>query len=1373
MWALGLDLGSVTTRCVALDERGEVVAALSRRRDAGDAEALASFLDALSPLVPGGAVASGAVGGDPEGRWGGFLVPVNALVAVAEGVRRLHPRARSVIEIGGHTAKFLVLGEDGRLVDFSTNEACAAGTGSFLEQQARRLGLTAPELSELAAGAARAATVAGRCSVFAASDMIHLQQKGTPLAEIAYGLAKAIARNDLATLLKGRSVPAPVVLAGGCAQNRGIVRAFGEALGLSGQDLVVSSRPGLEGAVGAALAALGNGAPARTLDEVRGLLPSLLGGRGRRRPSLAPLPAPSSAPAAHEPEGAVPPGSEVYLGLDVGSVSTDLVVLDAGGDLLTSVYLPTRGRPAEALREGLSVLSGRLGEGVRVLGCGATGSGRHLAGRLAGADVVKNEITCQLLGAQRHVPGVDTILEIGGQDSKFIRARGGAISDFAMNKVCAAGTGSFLEEQARDLRVDVRGEFAARALAAREPPDLGTRCTVFMETEVVGALGAGVPVGEVCAGLAYSIVRNYLEKVVGRRRLGERIVFQGGVASNAAVVAAFEAVLGRPVSVHPYNRVSGAIGAALAARDARERSGREAPSAFAGFARAEAPEVTSFECHRCPNRCEVNVLRTDGGRAYFGDTCERYASGTGAPACSVPNLAEEYVERCESLFALGDPSAPPVGVPRAGSVMGALPFWATFWKELGFRPVLSEATSRETLALGLSRLSVGVCLPIKVTAGHVHDLLRRGVEPVFVPAVVVLPGDEPSRSYACPYTMAVPFIVGAPDGGRLLSPVVTFETEEGFAEGFAPFRERLGVSRDRVRQAYRAAAWAQEELDALFRERVKDEIAGGSHRHVFGVLGRPYVLFDPYLNMGLFERLRRLGVLAVPLGLLPEPAEAVPPSPLPWRFPADVHEGALALDGAEGVHPVVLTSFGCGPDAFATSPVEEALAGRPHLVLELDEHRGEAGLLTRVEAFLDQLEREAPPPRRRPAAARPARSFVPAAPSRVLIPYFADHAYAFSGLFRRLGHDASVLPLPGPEVRALGERFTQGKECHAYSMIAGDLLRLAREEGTEGTVFYFPGTSIPCLLHEYGRGMEALLSELGLTGVRVSSPPGPELIEAVGLDLADRLYVGILAVELLVKGLCQTRPYELVKGATDEVHRANLLRIEEAVAGGDVVEALSLSLAALGEVPVGAVRDRPVVGIAGDIYTKVNPAANDDLARWLEAQGLEVWPSPFQIDLLDFGISRRLYQSVVSLDRQGLLESGAVALRRAVDLWRVRGVVGSRVTRREEPGYLEMRRLAGPYMPNEAHPLLFVNVAKIVDFARGGADGVVNAICFGCMVGNASAAVIERIRRDVDDVPIVTAVYSGVDDPSRRMVLEAFVGQVLARHERRVLAAAG
>jgi predicted nucleotide-binding protein (sugar kinase/HSP70/actin superfamily) len=765
----------------------------------------------------------------------------------------------------------------------------------------------------------------------------------------------------------------------------------------------------------------------------------------------------------------------------------------------------------------------------------------------------------------------------------------------------------------------------------------------------------------------------------------------------------------------------------------------------------------------------VNVIAGGSGdRAFFGDTCERYTSRAASLACRIPNLPAEYLERCEALFSPGGGSGLRIGVPRASSLLGALPFWATFFKELGHRPVLSGPSSPETLALGLDHLSVGMCLPMKLVTGHVHALLARGVDLVFVPAVTVLPGDDPARSYSCPYTMAEPFLVGAPEKSRILSPVVTFESEQAFAAGFDPYREVLGVSTGDVCEAFRAARFAQRELDELFRERVRQLLASGAPRHVFAVLARPYVTLDAYANLALFERLRRLGVLGIPLDMLPLPSDEEGPPELPWRFPADSHRAAAALAALDGVHPALVSCFGCGPDGFAVPRIEETLGRTPHVMLELDEHRGEAGLVTRIEAFLDQLDGA---PRRNEKGTevpRRAAAFIPEAPSVVRIPYFADHAYAFSGLFRLKGHDARVLPLPGPQIRALGESVSLGKECHAYSMIAGDLVNLWRERAGEA-VFYFPGTSIPCLLHEYGRSMERLLSRLAAGGIRVSSPNAAELFAAFGIDAIERLYLGLLAIELLAKAVCQVRPYELAAGTTDAVHRRNLERIETAIAEGDVLSALDESLHALAAIPMEERRSRPIVGLAGDIYTRVNPAGNNDIVRWLEERGLEVWPSPFQIDLIDFDISRRVHRSLASHDLSGLLVHGPVALRRELQAWRTRRVVGSQLAHRDEPGYLELKKLAAPYMPNEAHELLYLNVAKIVDFAQGGVDGIVNAVCFGCMVGNASAAIIERIRRDYDGLPIITAVYSGAEDPSRRMVLEAFVGQVKA-HNRRMAA---
>ncbi len=893
-----------------------------------------------------------------------------------------------------------------------------------------------------------------------------------------------------------------------------------------------------------------------------------------------------------------------------------------------------------------------------------------------------------------------------------------------------------------------------------------------METEVVNALHDGYSADDICAGLARAIVKNYLERVVGTRPLGRTIVFQGGVASNDSVVAAFESILGQPVSVHPYNRISGAIGAALAARSAVSGRGR---SSFRSLAPSIRPSLRSFECRLCSNRCDVNVLDVEGQKAYFGDTCERYTSRGGAalaPGSVLPaNLAEEYVAHAEAAFQDVGGRGLTIGIPRASSLYGSLTFWATFFKSLGHRPVLSPPSSEQTLARGLKHLAVGVCLPIKLTAGHAHSLIEAGADFVFVPSIVLLPGDDPARSFACPYTMAVPFIVSTRNESRFLSPVISMQNEEEFLDGFAPYRDLLAANRAKMRTAWHEALEAQEDADETFRRRAADLLQTRGYRYAFAILGKPYNTLDPFMNLNLFERLRRQGVLAIPQKCLPIDTTGLS-SELPWRFSADIQLATAALAEMPDVHPVIVSNFGCGPDAFTFRQLGESLDGRPHLFLEFDEHRGEAGLITRLEAFLDQLEKSA----RRKATAvvrrRDDSQSMPPAGSLVRIPWFADHAHAFAGLLRFQGLEAKVLPPPTAAVRMLGEKHSIGRECHAYSMIAGDLMELSRNSNGSKFVFFFPGTTIPCLLHEYGRSMQTLLRELQIENIRVCAPTGADIARSSSIDALERFYLGLLSIELLAKAVCQIRPYERIKGSTDVMHRRNLNAIEDAVAGGDVLQTLDNALKGLSTIAREPERNRPLVGLAGDIYTKTNAAANNELVRWLEDRGMEVWPSPFQIDFVDLGISRALNRSIEKMDLSGLLLHGAVAVRREIDLWRVRNVVDGRIAHEEEPGYLEMRKLATGYMPTEANEALFINVAKIVDFARNGADGIINAICFNCMMGNASAAVIEKIRRDHDEIPIITTVYSGGDDPSRRMVLEAFVSQVTSRHRRRMARAA-
>lgn len=1369
MKTVGFDFGSVYTKALLVDEGKPTDLSLYRKKDADDSAAISEYLDEVAARFPGEHFKVGITGIACSGENPINVARVNAIIAVATGAMALGFRGRSIIEIGGQNAKLLVLDQQnpGGISEFHMNDACAAGTGMFIEQQAKRLALSLDEFSRLSSGVERHVPIAGRCAVFAKSDMIHMQQKGAQVEELAYGLCVAVCRNFQAMLLRGHELQIPVMLAGGCAKNAGIQRAFRVNLGeKANESLYISEIPGLEGALGAAIKAMDPGLEAQPVEVVKRLLAGFAGEKPDSMAALRALPRKESRRETAEPEGYFICPIEGYLGVDIGSVSTDLAVIDREGKVISSVYLPTRGRPIEVLREGLEILKSRFAGGLAVLGCGTTGSGRHLAGKILGADLIKNEITCQFLGVQHYLNDVDTVFEIGGQDSKFISVRGECIEDFVMNKVCAAGTGSFLEEQSRELGVDIVEEFSELAFAAKAPADLGSHCTVFMETEVVSALQHGCAKADICAGLAYSIVRNYLEKVVGNKPIGQKIAFQGGVASNEAVVAAFEEVLHQPVTVIPYNRISGAIGAAVAAKNHMACGN----STFRGLDCGMNATLTSFHCYLCSNNCEVSLIQQGGEKIYYGDTCERYTSGGGnMPAeCRIPNLGAEYLSVCEKYFGrIPGENVLQIGIPRASTIMGYLPFWGTFFRELGCNAVLSPATSDVTLALGLKHLPASVCLPVKLTAGHVIALQEQHLDHVFIPSIMHLPGEDADHSYACPYAMAMPFMINSQAGSKIMSPVISFCDEESFCTGFSSLLNILRTSPAGIRKAYQAAILEQKSCREKFRSRAGELIAGGDYAYVFSIIGKPYNIFDPYLNLGLFERLRRLNVLAVPLEMLPLSTVGID-CRLPWELSVEIFRGAVASADSSNIYPLLISNYGCALDAFTFRQLEAPLQHKPHLIIEFDEHRGEVGLVTRLEAFIDQLGSA----RRRKIIIEErslqlaTAALVPDRDCVICMPYWSDYVYAYAGIWENQGYRVEILPIPDQNVRILGERYSLGKECSPYAMIVGDLIQLHQKNPDRELVFHFPSVTFPCLLSQYGNSIQILIRDLGIKNIRLSSLNGTELARAFGVAPMQRLYEGLLAIDVLVKAACETRPYEKERGMTGALHAANLQRIRAGVREGNVLPALDESLRKQAFVAVERGHRRPLVGIAGDLYTKVNETANNNLFLWLEEKGLEVWPSPSQIDLLDCGITANFLQSLGRLELGGIITTGAVALRAMIGAWRVRNAVGKRIGHLWEPGYLEMLRLADPYMNNRNYELLLVNIAKIVDFVERGAAGVINAICFNCMVGNASAAIIEKIRHDHPTTPIMTAVYSGGENPGREMQLDAFACQVREHYKK-------
>lgn len=1365
--ALGIDIGSVAVKLAHVDSDGKLLGIWSRPILRQPAEVLGRLLAEISIPLEATSVRIGVTGHGCELAHGPVLRQI-AMVALTRSVPALFPDAQTLIEIGGHSASYVVIEPRTlTLLDYGLNQGCAAGSGSFFEQQATRLGLDVETLARLSASAPRGATIAGRCSVFAKSDMIHLQQKGTPIEEIAYGLCLAMARNFMATVIHGRPVTPPVAVVGGCAANGGLVRALAEVLNLDAESLRISPHPGGEGAVGVALSALEcDSIPAVPWSGVMSTL--TLMDPEEESSILAPLTVESSPAAPFHPMPAEGP-LDVYLGIDVGSVSTNLVLLSPDEKVYEGIYLPTRGRPIEAIDQGLNIIRDRIGQRLRVLGVAVTGSGRHLAARLLGADLVKNEITCQLRAAVQMEPDVNTIFEIGGQDSKYIHVRDGCIKDFVMNKICAAGTGSFLEEQADLLGVVIADEFSQLAAASIAPADLGCQCTVFMHSEVVASQRRGVSTPDLCAGLACSITRNYLERVVSGRPIEPLIMFQGGVACNPAVVAAFQQVLGMPIHVHPYAKISGAIGAALLILEMRPDA-----TSFRGFDACRNLEVESFECRGCANCCQVNQIRIEQHKVYFGDACERYSSRVvDPPASNVPDLIARWQE-IEQTY-LAPPSEPRgrIGIPRASVLIDQLPFWSPFFFQLGFEVVPSQPSSQTTLQAGLCRLPAETCLPIKLAFGHVQELIEADVDHIFLPSILTQSSDDARSSHSCPFVQAVPYMIQAALSESFLTPEVHLSRGENeFVAGLMPALSRLDIGRQKIADAYRAAsaAWVE------FRRQIVDagrEVLSGVDRAIV-VIGKPYNVLDPYLNLNLFQHLRRLGMMAIPMWYLPiEDVELDPQSDrLPWHLNRMIVRAVRYCERDSRLFPVLVSNFGCGPDAFTQMLLMPMLDGRPSLVLEFDEHRGEAGLITRLEAFLDEIEEPRNQPSQLPMLKRKVHPVGAPEPKTArqsfVIPYFSDHAYAFSGALRAAGHATRVLPLPSKEIRLLGEANTSGKECHPYSLLTGDLVHLARSPRKGNETFFFPGTTIPCLLHQYGEGHRLLLKQMEVFDLSVMTPGLEDLKALIGLDIGARLWRGLVAIDSLIKMVCETRPYELEHGQTDEVHRQNMKEIETVIATEELSAALRMAISRLRLIPVDRSIPRPVVGVAGDIFTRINPVGNQDLFAWLEERGCEVWPAPFLVDITDFSFRRDWTKG--TLGEATLL--GVLMLRKNVETWRVRRMFRGQVKHGDEPGYQEVLDMATPYLGKQQNEVLVLNVAKMVDFARRGADGIINAVCFNCMLGTVSSAITGRIRADHNGIPIANLVYSAVEGNQRAM-LDAFLYQVKMYAKRRSEATLG
>ena len=1375
--ALGLDLGAVSVKA-ALLQGGRLLEG-SWLPHGGDVEGTLARVLADYPMER--VTHMGFTGSRSAGL--AAAARRDEIVCLVEGARWIQPAARGVLSVGGERSVFVELDARGRYLAHTHSGSCAAGTGLFLEQQAATLDLSLDDFERAADGCRGpdVPRVASRCAVFARTDLVHLLQAGHGQQEICWSLCLTVARGLLETVLRGRVPQGPLVLLGGVGRIPAMAAALEQVLGLR---LAPAQNPERAAALGAALLAgpvergAGPGLPvesprrsAASPGSWRRPLPPHAGGR-------EPIPQDRRWTVEQtEVTQYGPLRGPLALGIDVGSRSTKAALLDHRGEVAAGLYTWTDGHALEAtgrlLRAALDLLRRHQVAVDQIEAVGVTGSGRSLVYNALSADLQLNEVTAHARGALHLDPRVDTIFEIGGQDSKFTRLQGGRVIHVEMNYACAAGTGSFIEEQARRLGVDL--DQVERLAAGSAAPPTSERCTVFMERDVSRLVAEGCPTPSILAAVLHSVCENYLNKVVGSSPLGERVAMQGATALNGALVSAFEQRLGRQLSVSCYCHITGALGAALAAREARD-----GPSRFRGFELAHLPLHTAQQtCELCSNHCQITTLSAKDISTGWGMRCGRELADD-APARAARSILQTHHRLRMSGVPRGVSSSFCVGYPAALYLQDQRPLWQTFWASLGVE-LYDVSSSPELLEVGRNLAGIQTCAPAALLLGQAWQ--ARDADYLFLPTLVrgdavgpdcdVRVSEQRTDACFCFVSQYLPTVMrrrAQLDHQRLISPVLSLNQppERVAAAIHEATAGRLPFDRRQIMRAYQEALHRQRAAgDALRAEgrRVWAE-ARREDRFTVVLLGMPYILQDPLLNLDLPRLLEeQLGVRAILGDMLPEPGrgfDQLEDSGTHWQYAKHTLASAEQVAGQRSLYAIYLSAFHCGPDALVIPRLRAIMerAQKPYLVLQLDAQGSDTGLVTRVEAGLDAFaehHRAAATETAQDEHPGPAEVAVSTPPLRkmhrrgtFLVPNIDpmicrlwEAAFCGSG-FSVYFYDQT----PG-EVQA-GQRYTSGGECLAIPGIIGGAVKVLEAIGAGGRTLFVPTCSYSCVYPEFTAAVRRALDRAGFGGVPVYAPNLFSVFPGASLRANAMVWECVAASDLLRQAAFEVRPDEREPGATDRALRVWLGRAEAALRRGRRLRpVVGQALAALGQIPrtargAGGAR-RPRVLLVGNLFLRYNPWLNGRVVERLEAHGARICSPPVS----DYTLTARLQ------NRRLLQQQGGQPWRRLVNHMFVQSLTGTLAS------YQRLAQRAGVPSPPDPFEELEGLVSRDLDlpWSLGGetlsvlgrvlqavrrrrADAVVHVNSLFCQPAYVSEALLEKVLEG-SVVPLVNIYCDG------------------------------
>ena len=1380
---IGIDIGSTTAKVVAVGEDGSVLFSRYERHNANAREVVARVLGELQAALGDMDVCARLTGSVGMGFSEKYGYPfVQEVVAATKAVQKSYPETSSMIDIGGEDAK-VVFFRDGRAADLRMNGNCAGGTGAFIDQMAVLLGVSVGELDGLAARAAQVYPIASRCGVFCKTDIQNLVAKNADKADIAASILHAVAVQTVVTLAHGCEITPPVLVCGGpLTFIPSLRKAFKDYLSLADGDIILPEHGTLLPALGAALAEV-DGEKPRRLSDMAALFGKADATAKASAGTLCPIFTDEDEYRAwlgrmsrhHVETAEIGPGpQDVLLGIDSGSTTTKLIVTDTSSRILYSYYTPNKGNPIEAVEEGLKRLlatAAARGASLNVTGSCSTGYGEDLikaAFQLGGGIV---ETIAHYMAAHYLDPAVSFILDIGGQDMKAIFVDNGVIDRIEINEACSSGCGSFIETFAKTLGYTAH-EFAEAACRAASPCDLGTRCTVFMNSKVKQALREGATVSDIAAGLAYSVVKNCLYKVLKLRdvsQLGDHIVVQGGTMRNDAIVRALELQTETEVTRCDIPELMGAYGCALYAE-----SRRHAAVPLGDMLEKARYTSKPLHCKGCDNQCLVVRYEFGNGQKYYsGNRCERVFTNGGADKPRKGINAYQYKNAL--LFDRDGFAGQPrltIGVPRVLNMYEDYPFWHTLFTACGIRVCLSSHSNYQDYEHSACMvMSDNICFPAKLVHSHIQDLTDKRVDRIFMPFVVYERQGSEQNSYNCPIVTGYAEVIKSVQAGDIPidSPTISFKDKSLLLKQCKAYLGKLGVPDSTVNKAFSLAVSAQDAYvyDIIsYNERVCRKAREQGALAIL-LAGRPYHA-DMLIQHKVSDMLADMGIYVVTDDIVRNKRVAVSDAHYlsQWAYPNRILEAAKWSAGQKGMEFVEMTSFGCGPDAFLVDEVRDILMrhGKVLTLLKLDDINNIGSMKLRVRSLIESL-KLASKAGVKPSAVsgfKTTPTFDDACRGRkILVPYFTPFiSPLIPAIMKIAGYDVDNLPLSDTESCEWGLKFANNEVCYPATLIVGDIIK-AFESGKydpKNTAVAMTQTGGQCRASSYLSLIKKALVDAGYADVPViafsfgsaikNEQPGFRInwLKLMPIALYSVLYSDCIAKFYYAAAAREKQPGQAAKLRDMYLQAGEKLILEGR--HDDLVSYLTMAANEFNRI-CKDIR-LPKVCVVGEIFLKFNPFAQKNVTDWLMSNGVEIVP-PLLLDFFMQSFVNKRVDEEKHLSRKTMASFIYGMVYKRIMKYVARVNKAAAAFRYFTP-FNDIFKEA-----DEARKVITLSAqfgegwllpAEIMSCARQGVSNVVSLQPFGCIANHiVSKGIEKRIKRFFPDMNILSLDFdSGVSD---------------------------